>query len=495
VTDRFEEERRSATPIEGVRILGAEEAQAAVEGRGRDADESPPAAPHDDAPERPFPDAGPTWSASEVGEAPPTADASPPERSEPTTGEVPPLPHWSEPPTGAVPAIFADDADETGADDLDAWASISGSQPRFRADDSDWDDAAFAADDLASDEPREGALGAPPPDDDEAFAAALAERRRRTPRGRAPREMVTSPPPPSPPAPTPPRPRAPRADEGELAPPGPGAARDLPTALVTAGVVAVIALICFTQGPAWTNVLVAVIVGLGTLELTAALRHRGVRAAAPLALAGAVAMPLAAREYGTAAYPVLFGLVIVFGMLWYLWEITPGRPFLGVSATLLAFGYVGGLGGFAGLLLASPDGVGLVLGVALCAIAYDVFGFFVGSQFGRSQIAPRVSPNKSFEGTLAGMLASVVVGWLIVGGGLVGDGIFPWSPGKAATLGLFVAVGAFFGDLCESMLKRDLQIKDFGSLLPGHGGVLDRFDAILFCLPITWFLALHFNIW
>ena len=67
-------------------------------------------------------------------------------------------------------------------------------------------------------------------------------------------------------------------------------------------------------------------------------------------------------------------------------------------------------------------------------------------------------------------------------------GIHPWSPGKGAVLGLFVAAGAFLGDLCESMLKRDLGIKDFGSLLPGHGGVLDRFDALLFCLPIAYYL-------
>ena len=121
------------------------------------------------------------------------------------------------------------------------------------------------------------------------------------------------------------------------------------------------------------------------------------------------------------------------------------------------------------MLLASHDGVGLILGVALCVIAYDVVGFFVGSQFGKSPIAPKVSPNKSFEGTLAGMIGSVLMGWLLVGGAIFG-GIDPWSPGKGAVLGLFVAAGAFLGDLCESMLKRDLGVKDFGSLLPGHGG-------------------------
>ena len=257
--------------------------------------------------------------------------------------------------------------------------------------------------------------------------------------------------------------------------------------------VAVVALICFTQGTFWTVLLAAAIVGLGTLEFTAGLQARGFRPASSLALVGAVLLPIAARQFGTAAYPVFFGLMVVFSLLWFLWEITPGRPLLGVATTVLAFAYVGGLGGFAGLLLASPDGVGLILGVALCVITYDVVGFFVGSQFGKSPIAPRVSPNKSFEGTLAGMVGAVLMGWILVGGVIFG-GIEPWSPGKGAVLGLFVAAGAFLGDLCESMLKRDLGVKDFGSLLPGHGGVLDRFDALLFCLPITYYLAVQLNI-
>ena len=151
----------------------------------------------------------------------------------------------------------------------------------------------------------------------------------------------------------------------------------------------------------------------------------------------------------------------------------------------------GGIGqGVLGEVRVGPVGT---LGVALCVITYDVVGFFVGSQFGKSPIAPRVSPNKSFEGTLAGMIGAVLMGWILVGGVIFG-GIYPWSPGKGAVLGLFVAAGAFLGDLCESMLKRDLGVKDFGSLLPGHGGVLDRFDAILFCLPIAYYLAAQLNI-
>ena len=221
-------------------------------------------------------------------------------------------------------------------------------------------------------------------------------------------------------------------DSGDHRPTGPAAGRDLPTAIATAAVVAVVALICFTQGTFWTVLLAAAIVGLGTLEFTAGLQARGFRPASSLALVGAVFFRSWRASSARPRIRVLRSMV-VFSLLWFLWEITPGRPLLGVATTVLAFAYVGGLGGFAGLLLASPDGVGLILGVVLCVITYDVVGFFVGSQFGKSPIAPRVSPNKSFEGTLAGMIGAVLMGWILVGGVIFG-GIYPWSPGKGAVL-------------------------------------------------------------
>jgi len=249
----------------------------------------------------------------------------------------------------------------------------------------------------------------------------------------------------------------------------------------------VVAIICFTR--VWTTVaLAAVIIGVATLELASSLQKRGLRPATLVALVACTMMPIAAYNYGTESYPVFFALVTIVSMLWFLWEITPGRPLPSVASTLLVFAYVGGLGGFAGLLLAGNDGVGLILGVALCVIAYDVVGFFVGSQFGHTAIAPKVSPNKTVEGTIAGMVAAVLVGAVVAGQ------IAPWTPGKGAVLGVLAAIGAFVGDLGESMLKRDLGLKDFGSLLPGHGGVLDRFDSLLFCLPIAYYLALQFKI-
>jgi phosphatidate cytidylyltransferase len=512
VSDRFDDDGPKPSPTEGVRILGAEEAQAALDaGNARDvsdtadADEDvPPARPAPPSP-RPnvppivttpgaestraafdrdpdpaddrgrFPDDGPTWSASASPEAPETP-----------TGEmeVPPLPHWSEPATGAVPAIFADDEEDDPDADLDAWASLSGSQPRFRAEGADWAEADFAEGDLSGGKAPVGALGNEAPvDEDVAFAQALEARRRRRPEpsgepGERRRPRAGAPRRRTPPA-YPPEPARTAAPSG----------RDLPTALATAAIIAAVALLCFKLGTAATSVLAAVIVGACALEFANGLQEKGFRPANVLAILGSAGIVLGARNFGVDAYPVLFSLVVVFSFLWFLLEVTPGRPTLGIATTLLTFAYIGGLGGFSGLLLGSdPDGVGRILGVAICVIALDVVGFFIGSQFGKTPIAPRVSPHKSVQGTLAGMLASVVIGWGIVGM------IDPWDARSGLALGALVAVGAVLGDLSESLLKRDLGIKDFGSVLPGHGGVLDRFDSLLFCLPIAYYLALHLDI-
>jgi len=473
------------TPVEGVRILGAKETPS-VRSEDEDALDLAAIAREERGESRPSFTHRTTVpvvrDADDRGDRDEESDLDAPEHP---SGEVPPLPHWTEPPTGAVPAIFADDTGEHQVDDeLDVWAPLTGSGPRFRAEGSDWAEADYS-EDLSGEHERLGALSEADPVDEEAeFAEALEQRRRRPLRGsRAARgagaatAAITT--------------RARSAPAA--APPDPdadsGAPRDLPTALMTAATIVIVALVCFVSGPTATSLLAAVIIGIASLEFSNALRRRNFRSATVLTLLASATLPLASKHYGVGAYPIYFALIVVVAMLWFLWEVTPGRPLLGVAITVLGFAYIGGLGGFAGLMLARADGVGLILGVVICTIAYDVAGFFVGSQFGHTQIAPRISPNKSVQGTVGGMLASVILGWILVGQ------IAPWDRHYAGLLlGLLVAFGAFLGDLSESMIKRDLGLKDFGTLLPGHGGVLDRFDSLLFCLPIAYYLAVSLKL-
>ena len=107
---------------------------------------------------------------------------------------------------------------------------------------------------------------------------------------------------------------------------------------------------------------------------------------------------------------------------------------------------------------------------------------------GSHQLAPRISPNKTWEGLIGSAVVTVVASTVVVGS------IHPWDPATAALLGLVVAVVAPIGDLCESLLKRDLNLKDMGTLLPGHGGVLDRLDAMIFVVPATYYLVRALNI-
>jgi phosphatidate cytidylyltransferase len=158
---------------------------------------------------------------------------------------------------------------------------------------------------------------------------------------------------------------------------------------------------------------------------------------------------------------------------------------MNIAVTLFAFVYVGFLGSFASLFLRVPDerGVGLLLGAVIVTAAHDIGAFVVGKYWGKTPLAPELSPNKTFEGLVGGVLASVAVALLVV------SRIGPWDAGKAFWLGVVVAIAAPLGDLCESMIKRDLGVKDMGKLLPGHGGVLDRVDALLFVIPATYYLA------
>jgi len=345
---------------------------------------------------------------------------------------------------------------------------------------SDWADAESSDPDVLRDD--SAALGAlrdrdqADEDDDDAFDEAVAARRR--PAAARRRQQ--------------PRPdRRGRLEEEEAPPAEPERTPpDLITRVLTAVAIAVVALIMLKLGRGPATFLVALIVGAAAFEMYEAFRRAGYHPATLLGLLASVSIVGIAYTRGLQAFPLVIVLLTAFTMLWYMAEVVRARPIVNIAITLFTFVYIGVFGAFAGLLLSASGGTGLILGLAICAIGYDVFGYFIGTQFGRSRMSPRLSPNKTWEGLIGGMVASLVLG------AIVGKVLAPWN-GKIThglALGLVVAILAPIGDLCESMVKRDLGLKDLGTILPGHGGVLDRFDAMLFCLPAVYYLAIQLNI-
>ena len=179
-------------------------------------------------------------------------------------------------------------------------------------------------------------------------------------------------------------------------------------------------------------------------------------------------------------------LVLLFGaVLWQLIE-GEGRAAVRTMATTVFFGlWVGFLGSFAVLLVQRPAvGPLAVLAVIGAAILSDIGGYAFGVTLGRHKLAPRVSPNKTWEGLLGGLVVATAAGAIVLP---LLDERFT-SPLGALIAGS-AAIASVIGDLAESMVKRDLGVKDLGDVLPGHGGVLDRVDGILFALPVGYVVA------
>jgi len=256
---------------------------------------------------------------------------------------------------------------------------------------------------------------------------------------------------------------------------------------------AVVALLAFKLGTVTSLALVVIVVTFAAGECFGVLRRAGYHPATLLGLVGTVSLVVGAYNRGIAALPLVFVLITVFTLVWYLFGIERGSPVAGTAATLLAVGWVSLLGSYAGLLLSPssfPDrhGIAFLLGAIIATVANDVGALVIGGWIGRTPLAPKISPNKTWEGLFGGAVFSILISTVAVGA------IHPWSASNAALLGVVVAVVAPIGDLCESLLKRDLRLKDMGTLLPGHGGVLDRVDALLFVLPATYYLVRALNI-
>jgi phosphatidate cytidylyltransferase len=257
-----------------------------------------------------------------------------------------------------------------------------------------------------------------------------------------------------------------------------GGGRDLRVAtLVGLGLLALLAVTFVT--PPWT--LTALIVGLiavAGVEVARVLRSLGLGVHLDV-LVGASVLMLVATHLDAYRGLAVGVVVLLLGSVLRSLAQRDRRDVVGTLGRTTLFGlWLGGLASFAILLRATESGAAAVLLVVIAAAAGDVFAYLVGSLAGRHRIAPSVSPNKTWEGLAGGVLAAAIAGAVLVPFAVAGAG---WPLG--ALLGGLVALAAFVGDLAESLIKRDLGVKDLGSVLPGHGGVLDRVDGILFALP------------
>ncbi|GAA4978332.1 phosphatidate cytidylyltransferase [Streptomyces hyderabadensis] len=265
------------------------------------------------------------------------------------------------------------------------------------------------------------------------------------------------------------------------------AGRDLGAAIgVGVGLGVVIIASLFVVKAVFVGVIaVAVVVGLW--ELTSRLQERkGIKAPlVPLAIGGA-AMVVAGYARGAEGAWVAMALTALAVLVWRMTE--PPEGYLkDVTAGLFAAFYVPFLATFVAMMLAADDGAWRVLVFLILTVVSDTGAYAVGWRFGKKKLAPRISPGKTREGLVGAVAFAMAAGALCVQF-LIDDGTW-W---QGLLLGLVVAISATLGDLGESMIKRDLGIKDMGTLLPGHGGIMDRLDSLLPTAPVVWLLLVIF---
>jgi phosphatidate cytidylyltransferase len=270
---------------------------------------------------------------------------------------------------------------------------------------------------------------------------------------------------------------------------GARAGRNLPVAIITALLLAgVLITTLVLSRPLFVAFLLG-IVTLALLELLAVLRARATRPARPVVLAMGALLVVGAYLEGPAA--LSFGLLVTilasFG--WYLVDRGRTEVTRNVAATVFAVVYVPFMAAHLSLVVGRADHyVGAMIGYAALVVIYDTAAYATGATLGRRPIAPQVSPNKSWEGAIGASVACLAAGAFLL------PLWEPWTLASGLVLAGATCVVAPLGDLSESMLKRDLAVKDMGSILPGHGGVLDRVDALLFMAPVLYYVLAAFDL-
>jgi phosphatidate cytidylyltransferase len=271
--------------------------------------------------------------------------------------------------------------------------------------------------------------------------------------------------------------------------PGARAGRNLPLAILTGLLLAGVLIGSLVLSrPAFIVFLLGVVT-LALLELLTVLRARATRPARPVVLAMGALLVVGAYLEGPAA--LSFGLLVTIlaGFAWYLVDRGRTEVTRNVAATVFAVVYVPFMAAHLSLVVGRADHyVGALLGYAALVVIYDTGAYATGATLGRRPIAPQVSPNKSWEGAIGATVVCLLAGAFLL------PLWEPWTLASGLVLAGATCVVAPLGDLSESMLKRDLAVKDMGSILPGHGGMLDRVDALLFMAPVLFYVLAAFDV-
>jgi phosphatidate cytidylyltransferase len=263
------------------------------------------------------------------------------------------------------------------------------------------------------------------------------------------------------------------------------AGRNLPAALGVGLALGGLALVTLFTVKATFLVYVAAAAGIALWELARALGTRDIRLPlVPLAAGGVAALALA-YWWGGRALAACIALTTIAILAWRLPGGTAGY-LRDVTAGVFVLAYLPLMAGFVALMLAMPDGARRILVFIILVVCSDIGGYFTGILIGRHPMVPVISPKKTWEGFGGSALACMVAGAItmpLLLHGAVWQGLL---------LGVAALLAATLGDLVESAIKRDLAIKDMGTVLPGHGGVLDRIDSLALAAPVVWLLLLVF---
>ncbi len=238
----------------------------------------------------------------------------------------------------------------------------------------------------------------------------------------------------------------------------------------------------YLGGP-WYTFFLLLVVNLGMREFDAMLKSKGSYLPAIIGYVGASALIilLFLQEFS-----LVFPLIMIIFTLLLLMQLALFDKVNFWESAMLFWGiiYLGGLCGYMLLLRLLPQGIVYTYLLFIAVWIHDTLAYFIGIKWGRRKLAPTISPNKSVEGSLGGAAGTVI---LAVAVSLQAPHLTGLTWFEAALLGLGISVFAQLGDLLESALKRKFQVKDSGALIPGHGGILDRFDSLMLAAPFVYY--------